>query len=277
LTQGAKTITIKDAFCGTLTKTVTVGFTDNLTVTTNNDTIVCAGAPVQMLASTNGTGATYAWTPAGGLSATNINNPIATVNSNSAYAVTASLNGCVRNKTVNIGIKPNPTVNAGIDKTIVEGDEVTLNGTGIANPVSIAWTPASSIISGTNTYIAVVKPTITTTYTLTVKNSDNCTATDNAIVTVLPYCIRVMNAFTPNGDGMNDKWLVTNGGCTTEIKVAVYNRYGSVIYTNNNYSNDWDGTYKGKPVADGTYYYSVTYETITGKRITLSGDLTILR
>ena len=277
LTQGPKTITIKDAFCGTLTKTVTVGFNDNLSLTTNNDTIVCFGAPVQMLASTNGTGATYAWTPAGGLSATNINNPIATVTSNSAYTVIASLNGCARNKTVNIGIKPNPTVNAGIDKTIVEGDEVTLNGTGIANPVSIAWTPASSIISGTNTYTAVVKPNITTTYTLTVKNSDNCTATDNAIVTVLPYCIKVMNAFTPNGDGMNDKWLVTNGGCTTEIKVAVYNRYGSVIYTNNNYSNDWDGTYKGKPVADGTYYYSVTYETITGKRITLSGDLTILR
>jgi gliding motility-associated-like protein len=86
-----------------------------------------------------------------------------------------------------------------------------------------------------------------------------------------------MNAFTPNGDGQNDRWLVTNGGCTKEIKVAVYNRYGNVIYSNNNYSNNWDGTYKGKPVADGTYYYTITYQTITGNFITIKGDVTILR
>jgi len=277
LAQGPHTITIKDAFCGSLTKTVNVGFTDNLALTTNNDTIVCANAPVQMLASTNGTGATYAWSPAGGLSATNINNPVAIVNSNSAFTVTASLNGCTRAKTVNIGIKPNPVISAGPDKTIVEGDEATLNGSGIVNPVSVAWTPAGTIVSGGNTYTAVVKPLTNTTYTLTVKNSDNCTSSDNVLVTVTPYCIKAMNAFTPNGDGVNDKWLVTNGGCTKEIKVAVYNRYGNVIYTNSNYSNDWDGTYKGKPVADGTYYYSVTYQTITGKLITISGDVTILR
>jgi gliding motility-associated-like protein len=86
-----------------------------------------------------------------------------------------------------------------------------------------------------------------------------------------------MNAFTPNGDGMNDKWIVTNGGCVKEVKVAVYNRYGNVVYSNNNYSNDWDGNYKGRPVADGTYYYSVTYQTITGRFITITGDVTILR
>ncbi len=277
LSQGAHTLTVRDSYCGTMTKTVNVGFTDNLVLTTRPDTIICAGAPVQMSASTNGTGATYAWTPANGLSATNISNPVATVSNNSAFSVTATLNGCVKTQTVNIGIKPNPVVNAGPDKTIVEGDEATLNGSGINNPVSVAWTPAGSIVSGGNSYTAVVKPNTTTTYTLTVKNSDNCTSTDDAIVTVMPYCIKVMNAFTPNGDGMNDKWLVTNGGCTQVIKVAVYNRYGAVIYKNDNYSNDWDGTYKGKPVPDGTYYYSATYQTITGKYVTVSGDLTILR
>lgn len=277
LTQGPHTITVLDSYCGKLIKTVNVGFTDNLALTTNNDTIVCSGAPVQMSASTNGTGATYAWSPAGGLSATNIGNPIATVISNSAYTVTASLNGCIRNKTVNIGIKPNPVINAGPDKTIVEGDEVTLFGTGILNPVSVAWTPTASILNGVNSYTAVVKPNVTTTYTLTVKNSDNCTSTDNTVVTVQPYCIKVMNAFTPNGDGINDKWLVTNGGCTTQIKVAVYNRYGSVIYKNDNYTNDWDGTYNGKPVADGTYYFSATYQTISGRTVTVTGDVTILR
>lgn len=277
LSAGPKTIIIKDAFCGTITKTINVGFNDNLALTTNNDTLVCAGAPVNMLAVTNGTGTAYTWTPATGLSAANISNPVATVNSNAAFTVTATLNGCVRTKTVNIAIKPNPVISAGPDKTIVDGDQVQLNGSSAANAVSIAWTPAATLTNA-NTYTPVAKPNATTTYTLTVRDNNNCTSTDAAIVTVIPYCMKVMNAFTPNGDGMNDRWLVTNGApCTNNIKVGVYNRYGNVIYTNNNYANDWDGTFNGKPVADGTYYYTVTFRTITGKLITLAGDVTILR
>src|SRR4030095_8568989 len=83
LTQGAKTVTIKDAGCAVITKTITIPFTDNLTLTTNNDTTVCAGAPVQMRATSQAT--TYSWVPAAGLSNPAISNPIATVNTNSAF------------------------------------------------------------------------------------------------------------------------------------------------------------------------------------------------
>lgn len=278
LSQGPKTITIKDAFCGTLTKTITVGFNDNLSLTTSNDTVVCAGAPVPMLAAVNGTGAAFSWSPGGGLSATNISNPVATISQTSAYTVTASLNGCVRARTVNIGIKPNPAINAGPDKTILEGELATLDGSGSANPVFIGWTPANSIIAGVNLYGAVAKPAATTVYTLTVRNTDGCTSTDNATVTVIPYCVKVMNAFTPNGDGTNDRWLVSSStACYTRMAVAVYNRYGNLVYKNDTYNNDWDGTYKGKPVPDGTYYYSNTYYLIGGKAVTVKGDVTILR
>jgi len=278
LTQGPKTITIKDSYCGLLTKTINVGFNDNLVLTTNNDTLVCAGAPVPILASTNGTGTTYAWSPAGGLSATNISNPVATVNNSAAYTVTASLNGCVRTKTVNVNIKPNPIISAGPDKTIVDGDEVTLEGSGTATPSSIAWTP-NSTLAGANTYTPVAKPNTTTTYTLTVRDNNNCTSTDNMVVNVIPYCLKVMNAFTPNGDGQNDVWIVTNNGgtCTRQVYATVFNRYGNIVFKDDNYQNKWDGTYKGKPVADGTYYYMITYRLINGASITLKGDVTILR
>ncbi|HEY6502739.1 MAG TPA: YCF48-related protein [Chitinophagaceae bacterium] len=279
LTQGPKTVTVRESGCGrTIVKTVNVGFTDNLTLTASNDTLVCSGAPVPMLATANSATATYSWAPAGGLSANNISNPVATVTAPTTYTVTATLNGCVRTEPVSITIKPNPIINAGPDKTIVEGDETQLTGSGISNPVSIAWAPAGSILSGANSYTATAKPLVTTDYTLTVRNTDNCTSTDVATVTVIPYCVNVMNAFTPNGDGNNDRWMVTNGApCSKDIQVAIYNRYGNVIYTSNNYANDWDGTFKGKPVADGTYYYTVTYHTITGKRVTKKGDVTILR
>jgi gliding motility-associated-like protein len=278
LTQGAKTISIKDAFCGTLTKIITVGFNDNLTLATNNDTLVCAGAPVQMQATTNGAGSAFSWSPAAGLTNANISNPVATVTANRGYTVTASLNGCVRTKTVTISTKPNPVISAGPDKTILDGDIAGLQGSGSNSTQSIVWTPAASIVSGTGTYSIIVKPATTTTYTLTVKDVNNCTSTDDAVVTVILNCAKINNAFTPNGDGVNERWIVSTGtSCYTQVVAAVYNRYGGLVYKNDNYQNNWDGTYSGKPVADGTYYYTVTFKLINGRSATLTGDVTILR
>jgi gliding motility-associated-like protein len=276
LNTGTKTITIRDAGCQVITKTINVGFTDNLTLTASNDTTVCANAPVQMLATANLAGTTFAWSPATGLSNATIANPVATTAANRTYTVTATLNSCVRTEPVVITIKPNPVISAGPDKTIVVGDQVRLEGSA-NNAVTIAWTP-NSTLTNANTFTPTAAPTTTTTYTLTVLNNEGCTSTDQATVNVIPYCIKVMAAFTPNGDGVNERWLVTDGNaCTDQIKVAVYNRYGNVVYSNDDYTNNWDGTYKGKPVADGTYYYNITYKTITGKTVLAKGDVTILR
>ena len=180
-------------------------------------------------------------------------------------------------KTVNVPVRPAPTVNAGSDKTIVQGDEVQLQGSSNGTPAVILWTPNNNI-TGASTFTPVVKPAQTTPYLLTVTDANGCIGSDNALVTVIPYCIKVMNAFTPNNDGQNDRWLLTDGNpCTEKIFVAVYNRYGNEVYRNENYQNNWDGTYKGKPVADGTYYYNVSFKTITGKPISVKGDVTILR
>ncbi len=275
LNPGVKTVLIKDASCQSFTKTITIGFTDNLTLTTNNDTTVCTGAPVQMVATSAAT--TYSWSPSAGLSNAALSNPVAIPSTNTAYTVTASLNGCVRTKTVNIAIKPNPLVNAGPDKTILIGESVTLNGSASGIPQSILWTPSGSL-SGSNTFTPVATPQTTTLYTMTVKDANNCTSTDDALVTVIPYCIKVMEAFTPNGDAINDRWLVTAGNsCISRIYADVFNRYGNLIYRSENYQNDWDGTWHGKPVADGTYYYVITYTLVNGKSVMLKGNVTILR
>lgn len=276
LAQGTYTIAVKDSYCGIITKTVDVSFTDDLTLAVSPaDTSVCAGAPVQITSTSAAT--TYSWSPAAGLSDPNISNPVATVNSNAAYTVTASLNNCTRTSVVNIGIKPNPVVSAGPDKTILDGQSVQLDGSAAGNTIAVSWAPAATL-TGANTFTPVAKPSSTTTYTMTVSNSDGCTSTDDALVTVIPYCVKVMEAFTPNGDGINDRWIVTNGSsCSKQILVKVFNRYGSVVYSNDNYNNDWDGTYKGKPVPDATYYYVISYKLIDGKTVTVKGDVTILR
>src|SRR6185436_20181356 len=104
------------------------------------------------------------------------------------------------------------------------------------NIVSVAWTPSNSL-RDPNTLTPVAKPAATTTYIMAVKNTDNCTSTDDVKITVIPFCVKIMNAFTPNRDGMNDQWIVTNGsGCTERIKAVVYNRYGQEVYRNENYN-----------------------------------------
>ena len=105
-------------------------------------------------------------------------------------------------------------MNAGPDFIIVDGDNVTLSGSSTGTPGTIAWAPAGSL-TNSNTFTPVAKPNVTTTYTMTVTDQNGCISTDNALVTVIPYCIKVMNAFTPNGDGMNDRWLVTTGASCT--------------------------------------------------------------
>ncbi len=181
-------------------------------------------------------------------------------------------------KSITIGVKQSPAVDAGPDKIIVSGDQIKLDGsTGNNIASSIAWTPANTLTDA-NTLTPTAKPTITTNYTLSIVNSNGCTSTDDALVTVLPYCIKVMDAFTPNGDNINDKWLVTQGGaCTTQSKVTVFNRYGSEVYSNPNYQNDWTGTYKGKTIPDGTYYYQVEFTLVGGRKLFVKGDVTILR
>jgi gliding motility-associated-like protein len=276
LNQGVKTITIKDAFCGTLTKTITVGFTDNLTLSAApSDSSVCVGVPAQLR--TNSAANTYSWSPSTGLSNASISNPLATVNNNTLYTVTAGLNGCVKTATVKITAKANPVISAGGNKTIVDGAQTQLDGSGNTNVISIAWTPASTLLNP-NSYNPFAKPSTSTTYTLTVKDLNGCTTIDDATVTVIPYCVKVMNAFTPNGDGINDLWIVTTGAaCTSQIMVKVFNRYGGEVYSNDDYQNNWNGTYKGKAIPDGTYYYSIQYRLIGGKIVPVKGDLTILR
>ncbi|MBL0232406.1 MAG: gliding motility-associated C-terminal domain-containing protein [Chitinophagaceae bacterium] len=185
----------------------------------------------------------------------------------------------VYTKSINVPSRPAPRISAGPDRVIIDGDAITLNGGNISGtPATISWTPTSGIISGGNSFAPVVKPQVTTTFAINVTDVNGCTGTDNALVTVIPYCIKVWNAFTPNGDGINDKWLVTNGApCYENIEVAVYNRYGSEVYHNAHYNNDWDGTYKGSPVPDGTYYYIVKVRLINGQIPVLKGDVTILR
>ncbi len=178
-----------------------------------------------------------------------------------------------------IDLAPNFTVEAGQPVTIISGEQIQLNGSS-SNASSILWTasPSDPSLSATTSATPSVSPMVTTTYTLTATNSSGCVISDNVEITVIPRCINVRNAFSPNGDGINDYWKVyDNRDCLQKVTVSVFNRNGSKVFESKDYKNEWNGTFKNKILPDATYYAVVEFFLSSGKRITSKSDVTILR
>jgi gliding motility-associated-like protein len=241
---------------------------------------VCAGNSVQFTSNSTGYVASYAWTFPGGTPATSTAaNPLVQYSTPGVYPVSLTVSNTAGSNQVTKA--DHITVSgvsafAGPDQVVVAGDGVTLSGSVSPGAIAYQWSPAGTL-TNPNSLLTRATPASTTVYTLTARNADNCEGSDNVTITVLPYCVDIKNAFSPNKDGINEHWTVTNGSCTEKVKAVVVNRYGQEMYRNENYTNNWDGTYKGKPVPDGTYYYVLTYHFIGGRIVTLKGDVTILR
>ena len=252
----------------------TVGLQNDLTLAVGPvDTTICPGGSFTPRVQSNAT--SYSWTPSVGLSSPTVASPLITAaNFDVTYTLTATLGNCSAQGSVSLSVLPALNISAGPYQVIIAGDQVQLQGS--APQGTYLWSPASGL-SASNVLTPVATPQTTTTYTLTVTDQQGCTGSDDVTVVVEPYCIAPMEVFTPNGDGINDRWLITNGSCMKTAKVEIFNRYGSKVYESPNYSNDWDGTYKGKPLPDGTYYFVITYQLINQKSVFLKGNVAILR
>lgn len=86
-------------------------------------------------------------------------------------------------------------------------------------------------------------------------------------------CI-IPNAFSPNGDGVNDAFVIE---CGKDWKLTVFNSWGIELFRDEDYHNDWEGTYKGAPIPDGTYFYSLKYTTETNETVEKAGFICLHR
>jgi gliding motility-associated-like protein len=167
---------------------VTVTVNPAPTVVTNNDTDVCDGVCVQL----NATGATnYVWTPSTGLSNDTIANPLACPLVTTTYVVTGtdSVTGCSSTDTVIITINAIPTVDAGPDQGICVVGSVVIGGTP-TGPLgsSYSWSPSATLNDDTLAN-PTVSPATTTTYTVTVTDTNGCTDFDVVTVSINPLPI----------------------------------------------------------------------------------------
>jgi gliding motility-associated-like protein len=162
----------------------------------------------------------------------------------------------------------NVMVDAGPDKSMYRGGTVQLEGVSNGN-YTYSWKPAQSLSDST-----ILQPFATpyesTYYTLKATSKLGCEKVDVVYVEVF-VPIRVPNAFSPNGDGLNDVWVIDGMEKFPNSKVNVYNRWGSAIYS-------WDGHHNGERLPMGTYYYIIDLKGSPDHTDqTLSGSLTIVR
>ena len=78
----------------------------------------------------------------------------------------------------------------------------------------------------------------------------------NAVIVEKPYALYSPNAFSPDGDGINDLFKVSGQGMS-DFQIEIYNRWGQMVYKSIDLSNGWDGTFKGKNLPTGTYVYKI--------------------
>ncbi len=185
-----------------------------------------------------------------------------------------SVNCRVLSDSLTIRVNQKPTANAGLDLFLLEGKSIQLNGKAEGENISYYWTPPDNLDDPTS-LTPIASPTENTVYQLNVFSNNECDASssDQVLIRVLKNLV-IPNAFSPNGDQINDKWQILALNTYPEASVKVFNRYGQIVFKSIGYTEEWDGTFDGKLIPTGVYYYIIDLKNNTQL---ISGNVSIFR
>lgn len=171
---------------------------------------------------------------------------------------------------------PKVTVFAGNDTVIVKNTPLQLNGTGAS---SYVWSPTAKL---DNPFIYnpifISSDTGTFEHILVGTTNNGCVGKDTINITVAtgPY-LSVPNAFSPNGDGLNDYFRILAAGFTKVNNFKIFDRWGKMLYSSNDFKKGWDGFVNGRRCEVGVYFWYLQATDIDGKTKMLKGDVTLVQ
>jgi gliding motility-associated-like protein len=171
---------------------------------------------------------------------------------------TAVSENCPASDEVSITFHEIPVANAGTDQVLnssvattmdadvsssENGEWSLISGSGIIENITSPITPITDLLQGENIFLW----TVSSTY---------CSASDSVIITVNITNLLVPQVITPNNDGKNDFLIIDGIENFSPAKLVILNRWGSEVYSNPDYRNDWRGENdKGTGLSEDTYYY----------------------
>ena len=221
---------------------------------------------------------TWQWSfPGGNPSVSDLQNPGNIIyNSPGEYPVNLTIKNSCTESTVlkNNYISVNSSggnSDAGKDIIIKMGESGTLTASGGGSGVEYFWHPSEGL-SCTNCPNPIASPNTTTTYYLEAE----CLNMDS--VTVYVQGLFIPNAFTPNGDGMNDVFLPQLGaGSISHYELRIYNRWGELLFNSTSVARGWDAKCRGDFVSEGIYVYVLKAELIDAHPVNETGKVAVIR
>ncbi|WP_240625516.1 PKD domain-containing protein [Spirosoma pollinicola] len=237
--------------CKALEDSIKVGLDSTGFARLGPDTLKCVGSAVTLVPQTGDIpGNVYQWS-------TGATSPTISVTQTGSYSLVLrnTLSGCVGQASIRVDNRPPPAFSYTQQASLCEGDRETtkLSASGAAG-LSYLWVDRND----TTKTITVQQAG---TYSIRVTDPLGCTAV--GLARVLNLCeprVNVPEAFTPNGDSMNDLLQVFTA-YITDYEFRVYNRWGEVIFASNNPEQKWDGTYRGAIYPAMLYPYVVIFKS----------------
>jgi gliding motility-associated-like protein len=262
---------------------VYVNVIQKLNVKVSKTDTLCIGESTQLLASGVDL---YNWVPSTGLNNPNISNPIANPINTTTYTVygSDSKNCFVDSAFVIIKVYPFPQINI-VDSFIVAsvGSNIPLTTTSSSDVIIWKWTP-NKWLSCINCPAPIATVHNSIKYTVEASNLGGCRIRDQVVIEAL--CdnknIFVPNTFSPNGDGVNDRFYPRGKGLTSIKSMRIFNRWGQQVFSNtdfypNNEMDGWDGTFKGTKLTADVFVYVIEVLCDNNQITTIKGDITLIR
>ncbi|MEI6265870.1 MAG: gliding motility-associated C-terminal domain-containing protein, partial [Sphingobacteriia bacterium] len=273
-------ITTKDACVDSLTKTMNTIYPWPKASFSATPMEVCVGDTIQFKdlgdLINSGNTAIWNWDLSGGTSST-VQNPLKRFADSGTFTIKYffyNVNGCVSDTvSKNVTVHPYPKLTLISKVNVLEGNSYKIvpkykYGTNL----TYQWTPPTYLNNDVDS-TPVTTPLADIRYRLFLTGIGGCTVSDTIFIKVL-FAPIAPNAFSPNGDGINDRWRIKYLESYPGATVEVFNRYGQSVFSSEGYDVDWDGTVNGKALPIGTYYYVINPKN--GRKI-VTGSVTIIR
>ena len=276
VTAGEHIYTVTDESGCAVTDTLNVPAFVNMNANAGEDVTICAGSNLVLDAVPADV---MLWEPSTYLSNTGVPNPVVSnIRDTIVYTYTAretgSGFGCYDIDTVQVNVLPTYGIEISQDTFALEGQSIQLQTYTEGNFVSYQWIPETGL-DDANVADPVASILATTRYRLFATNDFGCIESDSVLIQLVED-ITVYNAFSPNGDFINEYFEIENADKFPDIVVQVFTRWGSRVFFSEGYSDDkrWDGTFNGKEVPVGTYYYVIIPKP---DATPITGNVTIIR
>jgi gliding motility-associated-like protein len=289
LTVGSYVVTVTDARNCTATATAVIDQPQQIVVTTNALGAQCFNtASGEVIVNVTGGVSPLTFSLNG---STQANDTFRGLLPGSYLILVTDVNGCTGNAPFVIVSPAQISVDLTVaDQVILTGMNTRLTATAnsTTNIVSYTWLPPSVVdLTGCTDPQScpnpLAAPLTTTTIWVTVTDQNQCIATDSVTITVNnePSAF-IPTVFTPNGDGLNDRFEFDILGATN-IGIQIFNRWGEKIFDNPSQpngltgNNGWDGTVDGKLAAYDTYTYQMRITYFDGVIVDKIGTITLMR